>query len=1508
MSLFNIRQLRSAIPTGLLLLFSLHAHAVSFDATSSTTAQNTNTLTWSHTVGAGTNRKLIVGVGIEEVDNSSDETVTSVTFNGTTNLARAGVVTVASNGWLQHVEVWYLDEANIATGTNIPIVITTTGDVREMSGGAISLLDAYQGAPPVVTNSNVGPNTISTSVTTPADNSWVVDVIGSGNANSFTPGAGQTERWDIGNSTSRSAASTKFLATAGTTTITQDQNANRLAHLVITIPPVGTILPPPPPTKTCISTTLPVNGQDVNAISGSSDTNIIAVSDNTGGGGGNGQIAIFNGTTWVEQTDSDIPNEDFTDVFVFDSTNAVVVGDNGAVVLQVNGDWVDISISNQDYTTIWAYAANDIFIAGDNGRIYHWDGSNWSANLGSGSNNDDFVDSWGDATYVYFLDDDGEVFRYTRSPLALDPLAIPNPITPACSGNIDFNGFTSDGAGNFYLFGENQTPNPDSGIVFKWDGVNAWATNTCTQVFQTTSTDDINAISINPDGTFTAVGDDGVVVTSTDGTSWTEISSGGQDINAIYTLSNGNSIFGADNGSNQICTDDKPHFSISHDGAATTCTAEPITITFHDKNHNPDITYTGTINISTTTNNGNWSVINATNTITNNGSGSASYTFAPSDNGQVVLGLTSTSGEVLNINISDGTNTDFLSEDPNLTVVGTATNTFLDTFSDQTYNNSYGSLDWTTTSWIEVDGDGAGVAAGNAQIGGNELRLDDRPDTGLDTSVTRVVDLSPYSSAIFTFDFATTNGVDTSDAAVAEVSDDGGTSWTVLETFTNINGASNGSRSFTLENFVTLTATTQIRFRISNLYGGNGERFEVDNVQIEVSSPAICNVLDHIEFIHDGSALTCNPEQITVKACTDNIIPCTPYTSAVTVGLLPTGWVGGDTKTFTSATGTANYNLQHTTAEQVALNTSSITPATGNPIICRNTASGPAVPCTMDFNDSGFIFDVTTQTSCVTSSNINISAVRKSPTTEQCIPFFDGKAVPLKLWTAYSVPNSGSNQATLNYSGTDYPLNTAAPGTDVTMTFDNNGQAQFTLTYPDAGELNLNATYTGSVATSDAGLNMSGNQTYVTKPAKLYVYSDDANAACPSADPTNVDCNPAFRKTGENFNLKIRAACADNTATPNFQLNGLTLSSNLVAPSSAGSVNANISQTSFNITTNGEAVIPNQTVDQVGVFTFTTTLPVAGYLGETVIGTPALNTSANIGRFTPDHFNTLVTHGCSGGGNFTYSGQPFTVTVSARNQNDLITLNYRDGFAFGVTLSDSNALGTGSLTNNTVSSASFTSAIDGASVGAGTQTNIAYTFTNKETLPGTIKLKATDQTDAAISSNTTEGSTEIRSGRTRLENAYGSELEDLAVPAQVEFFNTNGFEINTIDTCSTVTATLTDIGTDTVTVGDGSVAGNTCIWDDDAESGANNCTNAAILPGPATSQFAEPPLAGSFNLFLLAPGANFTGDIGISLISSTWLQFDWDGDGTHDNDPNGVASFGLYRGDDRIIYWREVFQ
>ena len=43
----------------------------------------------------------------------------------------------------------------------------------------------------------------------------------------------------------------------------------------------------------------------------------------------------------------------------------------------------------------------------------------------------------------------------------------------------------------------------------------------------------------------------------------------------------------------------------------------------------------------------------------------------------------------------------------------------------------------------------------------------------------------------------------------------------------------------------------------------------------------------------------------------------------------------------------------------------------------------------------------------------------------------------------------------------------------------------------------------------------------------------------------------------------------------------------------------------------------------------------------------------------------------------------------------------------------------------------------------------------------------------------------------------------------------------------------------------------------------------------------------------------------------TWLLFDWENtdganDGPYDDNPSGVATFGVYRGNDRVVSLREI--
>lgn len=90
-------------------------------------------------------------------------------------------------------------------------------------------------------------------------------------------------------------------------------------------------------------------------------------------------------------------------------------------------------------------------------------------------------------------------------------------------------------------------------------------------------------------------------------------------------------------------------------------------------------------------------------------------------------------------------------------------------------------------------------------------------------------------------------------------------------------------------------------------------------------------------------------------------------------------------------------------------------------------------------------------------------------------------------------------------------------------------------------------------------------------------------------------------------------------------------------------------------------------------------------------------------------------------------------------------------------------------------------------------------------------------------------------------------------------------------------------------------------------------TSIAIDAGNTNGSLGNTPfILGDAGFEFSAPGTDNTGRINISLdldeVSNAlpWLKFDWFSGG--DGSPPGFdAVFGHYRGNDRVIYWREVF-
>jgi len=139
-------------------------------------------------------------------------------------------------------------------------------------------------------------------------------------------------------------------------------------------------------------------------------------------------------------------------------------------------------------------------------------------------------------------------------------------------------------------------------------------------------------------------------------------------------------------------------------------------------------------------------------------------------------------------------------------------------------------------------------------------------------------------------------------------------------------------------------------------------------------------------------------------------------------------------------------------------------------------------------------------------------------------------------------------------------------------------------------------------------------------------------------------------------------------------------------------------------------------------------------------------------------------------------------------------------------------------------------------------------------------------------------SVDMRFGRMRLLDSFGPETENLTIPLVIEFYDGASYEVNTVD--------------------------NDSVWDNGS---ASVDTLSSIVAGGGTFTGGQ---SGSGGISLLAPtlvpGVPDTGAALINYDAPSWLEGDFDNDGIFDNDPSATATFGVYRGHERIIFQREV--
>jgi MSHA biogenesis protein MshQ len=668
--------------------------------------------------------------------------------------------------------------------------------------------------------------------------------------------------------------------------------------------------------------------------------------------------------------------------------------------------------------------------------------------------------------------------------------------------------------------------------------------------------------------------------------------------------------------------------------------------------------------------------------------------------------------------------------------------------------------------------------------------------------------------------------------------------------------------------------------------------------------------IDHFEIIHDGSALTCVPETVTVRACADDAEPCTLYSGDVEVTLSPTGWVDDDTQTLTGGSGTVR--LRHTKAETVTLAVSSSDPAADNGYECVDGSSGSS--CELAFHEAGFLFDVPDVTSCAQEDNIVIAAVRADATAEHCVGLdsFAGTTRSIAFWSGYQQPDSGTRSVYVNTT----EVADASPGTAVNLTFDGNAESSLSVRYADAGQVQLTAHFEGSG--DEAGLVMEhveGSDTFIAVPAKLLVSAEQTDG-----NPLNsTDPDGSYHiAAGEDFYVTVSGACADNTVTPNFAA-ATTLKAVTPFQPATGRLGdftpATLAATAYSA---GVAEDVTATYSEVG--TVTLQAVAADYLGT---GTDVTGTSATIGRFTPYHFAVSLNSpefatGCATGG-FTYIGQPFgyatapVITVTAQNKQNETTENYEGEWwkmASGNLTEKKypSAAGTLVLSGLPGTDPTVTPLIDGMglvkfSAGSGLVFERDYDPVEPFDADIALKINVLDGDDIAATANPVtfgeatagggmdfDNGKEMRWGRLAMQNAYGSERVALAMPLRAEYYSGSAFVPNNADGCTGLA--LSKI---TLSNSSGSVTADNPI-----QVGDSGSSSASLLNNPM--------VAGEAGLSFSASGDDGYIDVQPDLSSMAWLQYDWDGDDSHDDNPTARASFGLFKGRPALIYLRENYR
>ena len=205
------------------------------------------TLSWTHALGSGGSRAVVIAVGEADSVASPDQyaVVTSVTFNGVYATPIPNSTVYGGTSGMVQTQLFYLLEPELPAAGTYTIQVNLAGSIAGVSAGAVSLIGVNQGPPEAVATNKVtsGADLISTTITTLTNNAWIVDLVEDGDTATLTANAGQTIAWQAEAKLGTGGSSTEAVPTAGAASLGWSGSANRLTQSLAAFPPATATVP-----------------------------------------------------------------------------------------------------------------------------------------------------------------------------------------------------------------------------------------------------------------------------------------------------------------------------------------------------------------------------------------------------------------------------------------------------------------------------------------------------------------------------------------------------------------------------------------------------------------------------------------------------------------------------------------------------------------------------------------------------------------------------------------------------------------------------------------------------------------------------------------------------------------------------------------------------------------------------------------------------------------------------------------------------------------------------------------------------------------------------------------------------------------------------------------------------------------------------------------------------------------------------------------------------------------